>query len=373
MEIAYVGNNSQDLVPGGQSISGSGFSDYVNVNKVPMGAFFNPDPVTGITAVNPENPTKTLAGTANGNKTADYRPYGTEYGDNSVYVENNDGYANYHAMQVTWVKRSKDLNFNANYTWSKSLGTALTVDPFHIRGNYGAENIDRPHVVNLSASYTFEHPFSSKLVSTALGGWSISNYTTWQDGGNLQADNSPNFSMGLQYATINGVPIQGDNTKPNYNPLPAGVGTGIGGATYYGTNASIDVLPIATCSKLVYTCFAAPAVNSYTHIAGGQNMPYFHGPSYFDSDLSLYKTFPVRGKQNVEFKLQAFNWLNHPLNQYSGGSHVSVHYDVDYQTKAITVDSASYPTSNPAVFGVYDQKSGAPTQRILEVSAKYNF
>ena len=385
MEIAYVGNNSQDLVPGGQSISGSGFSDYVNVNKVPMGAFFNPDPKTGVTAVNPEDPTHNTDGSSNGNKTADYRPYGTEYGDNSVYVENNDGYANYHALQVTWVKRSKDLNFNANYTWSKSLGTALTVDPFHIRGNYGAENIDRPHVVNLSASYTFEHPFSSKLVSTALGGWSISNYTTWQDGGNLQADNSPNFGMGLQYTTINGLPIQDDPTKPNLNPLPHGplnnamtaytyvVGNGVGGASYYGTNASIDVMPISTCSKLVYTCFAAPAFKPYTSIAGGQSMPYFHGPIYFDSDLSLYKTFPVRGKQNVEFKLQAFNWLNHPLNQYSGGNRVNVHYGLEYTTKAISVDSGSYPTSNPAVFGVYDQKSGAPTQRILEVSAKYNF
>jgi hypothetical protein len=358
VEVAYVGNSSHNLVPGGQSISGSGFGDYINVNKVPMGAFFKPDPVTGLTATNPENVTSTCAGLIC-NKPSDYRPYGKEYGDATISVENNDGYGDYHAMQITWVKRSKDLNFNANYTWSKSLGTALTVNPFKMSDNYGVENVDRPQVVNLSASYTFERSFNSKAASMLINGWTISNYTTWQSGGNLQADNSPNFSMGLQYATNNGVAITHQ---------------GLSQSTYYGTNASIDVMPIPTCKQLVYTCFSAPAIQDYTALAGGQHFPYFHGPAYMDSDLTLFKTFPVVGKQNVRFQIEAFNWLNHPLNQYSGGSQISLHYNADLATKALSVDTADYPNGGtPSAFGVYDQKNGAPNQRILELTAKYNF
>ena len=55
LEVAYVGNLSDELFMGGESISGSGFASFTDQNKTPLGAFFKPDPVTGITATDPEN------------------------------------------------------------------------------------------------------------------------------------------------------------------------------------------------------------------------------------------------------------------------------------------------------------------------------
>jgi hypothetical protein len=47
LELAYVGNNSQNILMGGQSNgSGVGGSNFVNQNKIPLGGLFRPDPVT---------------------------------------------------------------------------------------------------------------------------------------------------------------------------------------------------------------------------------------------------------------------------------------------------------------------------------------
>jgi hypothetical protein len=368
LEVAYVGNNSQNAVMGGEGISGSGFGEYTNVNKMPLGALFKPDPVTGLTATNPENVTTTCSG-AVCNKTSDYRPYGKEYGDNAIYIVNNDSYGDYNGLQVSWVKRSKDVNFNANYTWSKTLGTGLQVNPYHLRANYGVLSIDRPQVLNLSGSYLIERAYTgeNKILSGAANGWTISNITTWQRGGSLPAlfnNGDANFGMGLQYTTYNGIAISSSN------PLPTGVGTGLTAATYYGTNSSGMVIqPVVTCKSLKYTCFKAPAVGSY----GGAGWPYFHGPAYFDSDLALFKTFHVVEKQDVRFEAEAFNWLNHPLPQFANTNYLALNFGADYATKALSVNPTPYPNANPNSFGQLTNKAGAPAQRIFELSVKYEF
>jgi hypothetical protein len=363
LEVAYVGSDSQNAVMGGEGISGSGFGDYTNQNKIPLGAFFKPDPVTLMVATNPENVGTTCAGPVC-NKTADYRPFGNIYGDNSIDVVNNDSYGTYNGLQASWVKRSKSTNFNANYTWSKTLGTGQQVNPFVLRRNYGELSIDRPQVVNLSGSYFSERPYTgdNKIVSGFANGWTISNYTTWQGGGNLQAINNPNFGFNVFYSTINGAPIS------STNPLPTNVGNGLSQSTYYGTNASIDIMPVSHSSALSYNSFSAPPVGTY----GGAAFPYYHGKSYFDSDLALFKTFHIVEKQTFKVEAEAFNWLNHPLPQFQGG-YLQLNYQADYTTKAITVYPTTFPGNNPANFGVANFKAGAPNQRIFELSAKYTF
>ena len=371
LEMAYVGNDSQNLVLGGESISGSGFTDFTNQNKIPLGGFFQPDPVTGHTATNPEDVTTV------GNKTADYRPYGYAYGDNNINVNTGIGYSNYHGLQLSWVKRSPRANLNVNYTWSKTLGTGMQVNPFSVRPNYGVSSIDRPYVFNFSGSYLFDNVLtgSSKFVRGMTNGWTLSNITSWQAGGNLQSqynNNTGNFAMSLQYASINGQPIS------STNPLPKGVGSGLSQATYYGTNASIVITPTLTCNPksglahyqlLNYSCFAPPAIGAF----GGQGFPYLSGPSLFISDLAAYKSFHITERQTVQFRASAFNWLNHPLPQFSGQSQVTLHYNADYASKTFTPNTVAYPSSNPNNFGVLDNKSGTPTQRILELAIKYQF
>jgi len=377
LEVAYVGNESDQLFMGGETISGSGFSSFTDQNKTPLGAFFKPDPVTGLQSTDPENITFSSPGQVN--QIQDYHPYGKYYGTNQILVNSHVGYSNYNALQVSWVKRSDRLTFNANFTWSKSLGTGLQIDPFTVHGNYGVLSSDRPYVVNTSFDYNFLKVYhgENKILNGAANGWTISNITSWQSGGNLQAVNNPNFGLSLQYTDL---PAAGSPGFPNgYGP-----NTGIGSATYFGTDAAMDIMPTETCNpgsnlgggttiggtkyygqRVNGSCFIAPAFGTN----GPRNYQYLSTASLFDSDLALYKTFHINDRNSVQFRVSAFNWLNHPLPEFTGNT-LALKETLDYQNQAAGFQVS--PSQSPA-FGYLDTKTGAPNPRIWELSLKYMF
>jgi hypothetical protein len=342
LEVAYVGNRSQELLVGGQSISGAGFTEYIDVNKVPLGSFFKADPITGVISPNPEN----LSQGAPNNKEADYRPYGASYGTNGINVNQHVGYSNYNGLQLNWVKRSTHLTYNVNFTWSKSLGTGLLEDPFLLRNNYGITSVDRPYVFNASYAYNFGRAYrgESFLLNGISNGWTLSGITTWQSGGNLQATNSPNFGLGI---------------------------TGLGSATYFGTSAPKLIQPVLTCDaganlktnqRVNESCFAAPTVGTN----GPSQYPYYRNADFFDTDLAVYKTFHIVERHAVQFRLSAFNWVNHPLPQFSGGNQLQLHYNAN-----LTPNNGT--GGNSPTLGFLDTKAGGHAARILELALKYNF
>ncbi|HCT60149.1 MAG TPA: hypothetical protein DGA22_04630 [Acidobacterium sp.] len=373
VEAAYVANHAENLPLGSEELSGSGFSAFDDVNKIPLGAFFKPDPVTGMVAKNPEQVNATCTGNTC-NQYADYHPYGKEYGNNSVYVTDTAGYSNYNSLQLSLVRHGSNANFDVNYTYQSNLSTTLGEDAFSVRRNYGYASTTRRHVFNFSGSYTFQRPYKGEnhWLRGAANGWTISNITTWQAGGFLQTQATPNFGLTLQYGDYNGAPIS------KKNPLPNGAtGNSLSQATYYGTNSTVDIMPEVTCNpasgtannqRIKYSCFTPPKVGQY----GPRDYPYTMA-AYFDSDMSLYKNFHVVRSQTLEFRIQAFNWLNHPLPEYSASSQLALHYTDAYGTSNFGTSASQYPNGNPNNFGVMDTKSGQPNQRTLELSVKYMF
>jgi hypothetical protein len=262
------------------------------------------------------------------------------------------------------VKRSAHLSFNFNYTRSKTLGTDLNEDPFTIRGNYGVEPTDRPNVLNTSLSYNDLKAYhgENRIVSGVINNWMISTTTTYQSGGNLQAlgtvaGASSNFGLSDSYT---------------FGTTPPGVGTALSGATFYGTDAGVSIQPLLTCDPrsnraqnqyVTDKCFALPAIGQY----GPRNYPYISGPAYFDSDLALAKTFHITESHTVTFRGSAFDWLNHPLNAFTG-QQLNLYYTTDYNTKAATLAPQTVPN-----FGTTVQKAGGDSRRIIELSIKYAF
>ncbi len=378
LDVAYVGNTSSQILDNGETIEGSGFTDLANQNKTPIGAYFLPDPKTGITSNNPENLGQQTDGTHIPNVAADYRPFGYAYGTNSVVEAQSNQYSNYNGLQAAYIKETGKLTFDFNFTWSKTLGTVLQENPFVIRaGNYGAAPIDRPFVFNSSYTYQVgEFHHGDAIVRQILSGWTISGISTWQAGGSLLAElgnNVPNFGLSEGY----------DPASLPANATSLGIGQGISQKTYYGTDAAIAIQPVLTCNpnqglakyqRIQLKCFAAPAIGGPGMIGqyGGQKYPYMSMGSFFDNDLALSRTIHIHDTQNLQFRAQAFNWLNHPLPEFTGANQVTLKYLVDYPTKAIRLNTnpSGGTVSN---FGFMDTKTASPYERIIELNVKYTF
>jgi len=346
LEVAYVGNKTQNILMGGQSNgSGVGGANFVNQNKIPLGGLFKANPVTGAAApTDPEN-------TAN---VVDYYPYYAGYGTSSISVDTHQGYANYNGGQISLIKQTGRITFDANYTYSKSLGIgSTTLDAFNVANNYGVLNIDRPHVINTSYSFDLGTPIhGNKILEGAANGWTLSGLTTWQAGGNIQAGISQN--LGLTITAIDpttGKPL--DHT--------------IGSSTYYGTPSN-TVLPLVTCNPtsglqpyqhVNLSCFTAPQLGQ----VGVRQAPYLSGPSFFDSDLGIYKSFHVTEHQALQIRAEAFNFLNHPLPGYSGSSSTQLNFTTANNSTFTRQTSSS---DN----GITDAKY---TQRTMLLAVKYTF
>ena len=367
LDVSYVGSSSSQMDNDGESSNGSAFPALADQNKTPIGALFLPDPQTNLTSNNPENVGQQTDGTKIPNKLADYHPYGYAYATSQVIMHQSTFFSNYNALQTSWTKRSGRFVFDFNFTWQKQLGTAaFQVDPFVTRANYGVLNVDRPFLFNSNYIYQFGEVIhgSNAVLRGAANGWTISGITSWQAGGSLQQETgSPgNFGLGLTYT---GLPA---------NAGADGITTNIGSATYYGTDAALNIMPVLVCNPksglksnqlLNQACFGAPAIGQY----GGQHFPFWGNAAYIENDLAIYKTFEIKGTQNIQFRASAFNWLNHPLPQFSSGNQLQLRYNVDYATKAITLNTAA----DSQTWGVLDTKAGAPSQRIMELNVKYNF
>lgn len=393
LEVAYVGSKSSQLVDGGEDIEGSSYTEVANQNKMPIGALFTPDPKTGVMSTNPEDVGKnpnlaTMSYTSTGNTLADWHPYGYAYGTNAVYMLQNTAYANYNALQVSWVKTTGRLTFDFNGTWSKMLGTTLQENPYVEALNYGPTATDRPLVFN--SSYTYNSGTihtGSELLNQLGSGWTISGISTWQAGQYFPAllgNGVPNFGMGLQYtnqpADTTGASCTtstGYNTANCNLATDTGITNGIGDPTYFGTDESMPIMPVLTCNPtsglashqvLNGKCFNAPAVGTQ----GGQAFPYMKTTPYFDNDLAIYRTFHIHESQSVQFRATASDWLNHSLLTFENSNYYTLNYNVDYNSKTITPNYNQGSTGANA-FGVMTERSALPYARVIELDLKYSF
>ena len=108
------------------------------------------------------------------------------------------GYSNYNALQVDFRQRAwHGLQFDANYTWSHTLGVATQNNwqgqgaVFSLRDmrlSYGPTLYDLRHVVHINGTYDL--PFgkgkrfanSSNALDRVVGGWTVGTIFTFQTG-----------------------------------------------------------------------------------------------------------------------------------------------------------------------------------------------
>jgi hypothetical protein len=143
-------------------------------------------------------------------------------------------------------------------------------------------------------------------------------------------------------------------------------GITINNQSILGTNGA-QLNPLVTCDPSAHRgshqfvngdCFAAP---TQVGQSGPTNLPVSYGPAFFDSDLSVFKNFNMTETRKLQLRVQAYNFLNHPLYSFNG-SNLSLQYQQDPVTQQFTQADTN--------FGTTTQKQGA---RILEFAAKFYF
>jgi hypothetical protein len=341
LELSYVGNQSHDL----QNTAGAGS----NVNLVPVGAMF--------TAPNPA--------TASANN---YRPF-QGYGD--INLATNNLYANYNAIQATWARQKGRFTIQLNYSFQKALGIVsangssggqAVLDPFNLGNNYGVQPGNRTHLFNTAYSVELGSPIhGNKFAAGAINGWQLSGVTQWESGANLtyNSGTSANFNMQLNGAIIPGTQ---NVINPNGNN-----GIAIGNQSILGTNA-IQLNPILTCDptknlgKNQYingSCFTVP---TQVGVNGPTLLPAIYGPAFFNSDLGLFKNFQIKESMKLQFRIQAYNFLNHPLYSFPNSNNLTLQFSQPTPGGPITQTNSR--------FGYADFKQG---NRIVELMVKFYF
>jgi hypothetical protein len=264
LEASYVGNKSTHQVNAGAA----------NYNAVPFGGGERPLP---------------------------------QYGDFQIF--RHSSYQNYNALQTLLSRQRGRFNFTFAYTFSKALGiltgglvtqgnAAVSEYQFDQRRTiYGVLGTDRTHVGTVAYSWLLPDTKFSGLVNAVLGGWQIAGISTYISGGPLQQAEGASSNFGLHGTLADGTEI----SPESINGSP-----------------DIPVQPVITCDPRKNvpdgylfnpSCFAPPEVGQL----GTFIFPYIKGQAYTNHDLSLFKNFSIANGKRLQFRMSAYNFLNHPI------------------------------------------------------------
>ena len=198
--------------------------------------------------------------------------------------------AAYHSLELSLTRRfSNGLTFLAAYTFGKLLDyySAQNLgqtpqDPYNERADRARSDEDRNHV--FSASFVYELPLfrrANRMLSTTVGGWSVSGLITAASGLPVYVISGRDFSLtgvGFDRPDLIGNVVVSHANKADML------------ARYFNTAA-----------------FVANQPGHYG--SAGRNL--FSGPGVFNTDLSLVKRFPIGEKFGaVQFRSEFFNAFN---------------------------------------------------------------
>ena len=202
---------------------------------------------------------------------------------------NAEGNSSYNALQLELTRRlTRGLQFRVNYTWSKNLdmNSGLTgaqsnnqaqmiLDRNDLRRDWGLSALNVSHQANISTRY--ELPFGRGKL---LGGWQINAIAS--------------MLTGFPFTPQVGSNRSGDGDtrnpdRPSLNPTFSG-----------------PVVPGKPSQWFNPNAFIQPGVGTYGNLGRGV----FEGPGLANVDLSLFKTFPLHEKVNLQFRAESFNLLN---------------------------------------------------------------
>jgi hypothetical protein len=293
----------------------SGIFSTINVNQAfavlpaslsVIGKTLSYDPSVSPSTPNPFNPIYPGIDANGHTSTTKYLlPYFARYGwTQAINYNCNCSDNHFHSLQIRAEKRlSNGLSLNANYAWQMAHDYDSNYFAVDRKVVYGPENFSKKHVFNLYGFYRL--PFGRKgqyfkdvprWIDYILGGYQISPLVTIQSG-------LP-FSMTYSNCAQN-LPA-GSPCFPNQN---GAFHTGLGEfdpVTHSRTYFAASPVPLSAANP-TYGPFSFPSLGQ----VGNSPRNSFWGPGMWNADISLSKSIPIRETVTGEFRVDAFNALNH--------------------------------------------------------------
>ena len=330
LEVNYVGNHALHL------------SSNVNENQVPLAS---------VPAVQLANSSVT---TQNSLQFPNFKGF---------TVNSNIGSSNYNGLQVT-VRREFNtrLAVLSNYTYSKSMDDGSTIYNFSapngtansqypVAGpnfihDFAPSNIDVTHVLNLAMVYTTQ------------GRWWLRN---WHIAPVLIAHTGLPVNI---TQSISGGGIPGASQRPNGDPrlLKLANWTKNGAAVQYYDSPQTDPNFPLTASGPVYNTINGVRTQIVATGFGNVSRDSNRAPGELDFDASVSKDFKMWESLNFQFRVDAFNVINHTNFQSPNGGALAV----TETAQAPTV--ATFATSNN-----FGKITGTQPNRQMQISARFFF
>jgi len=227
------------------------------------------------------------------------------------------GNSNYNALWVTTTKRlSFGLQFNASYTWSKSLdynslsfqNRVVIQNSLDPRGDYGRSDFDTRHRFVFSGLYQL--PFHGNRLKD---GWQLSSILQLQTGNPLTVL-AGNPATGTGISSFTGVAT----IRPDVVSTPTVVNQIITTGSNAGTVQWLA--PNSVCDPRSAPCAAGTQYALPVGSVGGVNVYHFGnmrrnsvlGPDFKNLDMSLAKVTKITERLQNEFRIEAFDLPNHP-------------------------------------------------------------
>jgi hypothetical protein len=293
-----------------------------NINQVPLGATTMTVPglagagVTGCTSGGVCNVQQVLTNAEEPNIFfVPYEGYGT------ITMQQDTAESNYNSLQVEFRHTfKKGLTMQSAYTWSHSLdnssdyGYQSYIDDSNLSRWYGTSAFNRTQmwVTNFVYDLPFSRHSSNAFARETLGGWSISNITSFLSG--------PPMSIGC-----------------GINGMSSGIGEGImcNSLGKFGVSKGViddpqfgPTVGWFNPSNLGQPTVAQLASNGEPGMFGYMGRNILRGPGRNNWDMALLKNFQApwfSGEHStVQFRLETFNTFNHPqwigVNAFCSGA-----------------------------------------------------
>ncbi len=233
---------------------------------------------------------------------------GCGYANNNISFYANDLNSHFIALQITVAKQyTKGFSGNIAYAWQKGMDQNSQFSTWDVQNGEGRNNDIREQQITMYGIYDL--PFGRKgMFATNVPGWADQIIGGWQLSPVL------NWGSGLPFSlTYNEC---GSSTgASNAICFPNGRG-----AFLHGHLGGLDpvahqrtffnsVVPAGApnlCAAGGYQGFTCPGLDQLGNSGRNSNF----GPTFFNTDLSVVKRFPIHESINAQFRMDAFNVFN---------------------------------------------------------------